>query len=444
MNSYPFSAFVVAGTSSNCGKTTLTLGLMAAFKARGMQVQPFKCGPDFIDPTLHSSICGRPSRNLDLRMCDSSFVQETFAKHSTKSDIAIIEGVMGMYDGGEASSASLAHHLCLPVILVVDVRSQAESVAAVVKGFESLQPDIMAGVIFNRVASERHKQLIAGSVSRYCHSEILGFFPRDLDFELPSRHLGLHMAEDQVLAADKIARLVSCIEEHIDLDRLQKLCATNVPAPAQPSRQKTKPHIRLAVARDKAFCFYYEDNFAILQEAGAELVWFSPLADQELPPDIDAIYLGGGYPELYARELSENSCMRQAIKKWSLDARPLYAECGGFMYLCAGIQTNDTFLAMCDVFPVAASMKKRLSRLGYRQAVLQKDSLWGPAGTVMRGHEFHYSDISTMPDSVERIYRINDDIKEGYQLRNTLGSYLHLHFGSSREAVSSFINFCKK
>ncbi|MCB2184142.1 MAG: cobyrinate a,c-diamide synthase [Desulfobulbaceae bacterium] len=442
------SACVVAGTQSNCGKTTLTLGLMAALRSRGMEVQPFKCGPDFIDPTLHSYVCGRPSRNLDLRMCDADFVRQCFLQQSRLADISIVEGVMGMYDGGEASSASLAARLSLPVILVVDVRSAAESIAAVVKGFESLQPGLIGGVIFNRVGSSRHEELIAASVRRHCGSSVLGFFPRDVDCDLPSRHLGLFMADDSVLDDRKLAGLAGRIEEYIDLDHILELAAfreyPRLTAESNICRDAQTVRVRIGVARDRAFCFYYEDNLDIFRQCGAELVFFSPLVDKKLPENIDAVYLGGGYPELYAKELSENFAMKKALYDWSVSGRALYAECGGFMYLCRDIHVENELFPMVGVFPVSAQMKKRLSQLGYRQARVMQSSFWGPGGTVLRGHEFHYSDIEEMPPSIERMYHLDNGRREGYRKDNTLGGYLHLHFGSSREAVLSFIDFCCK
>ena len=436
---------VVAGTHSGSGKTTVTLGLMAALARRGLSVQPFKCGPDFIDPTLHRLATGRCSRNLDLWMSGAPFVRDCFARHGATAEIAVVEGVMGCFDGGAASSAALAKALGLPLVLVVDVRSMAESVAALVRGFESLDPEVnLAGVILNRVGSPRHLELLAGALAEHCRAELLGTLPRDAAFTIPDRHLGLHMGEEAPIGPEALARLAETVAAHIDLDRLLRLSGT---APARPVPQDGHEpggeKIRIGVARDRAFCFYYEDNLDLLRAAGAELVEFSPLTDAALPEGLHGIYLGGGYPELYAAQLAANTSMRQAIRAWSETGRPLYAECGGFMYLSQGIvDLEGQNFAMAGVFPVQARMQKGRSSLGYREATVKGDTLFGPPGTVLRGHEFHYSFIDPMPEAVERIYRLADGREEGYRIRNTLGGYLHLHWGGTPEAAAHFVNKC--
>ncbi|PLX49096.1 MAG: cobyrinate a,c-diamide synthase [Desulfobulbaceae bacterium] len=435
------SSFLVAGTHSGCGKTTISLGLMAALSQMGYEVQPFKCGPDFIDPTLHAVVCGRSSRNLDLRMCGTDFVRRCFAGHPAQ--VRVVEGVMGLFDGAEASAAALARELAIPVVLVVDVRSAAESVAAVVKGFCELDRQLhVAGVILNRIGSPRHLELVETAVKEHCQVPILGYLPRDVEFAMPERHLGLHMGEEGVLDAGLVSHLAETILHYVDLGAL---LAASRHADLSKEGGERQPALaparkRLAVARDAAFCFYYEDNFELLRQAGVELVFFSPLHDSELPPDIDAIYLGGGYPELHGETLAANTALRRAIKEWSEAGRLLYAECGGFMYLCQGlVDQQGKRHAMAGVFPVQARMNKRLRRLGYREARLSADSLWGRAGDVLRGHEFHYSEIDAMPSEVARIYELADGRCEGYQLRNTLGGYLHLHFGGTPQAVTWFV-----
>ncbi|MDH5299660.1 MAG: cobyrinate a,c-diamide synthase, partial [Desulfobulbaceae bacterium] len=263
---------VVAGTHSGSGKTTVTLGLMAALRNQGQSVQPFKCGPDFIDPTLHRLATGRPSPNLDLWMSGEPFVRQCFARHAAAADIAVVEGVMGCFDGGVASSAALAKFLKLPMVLVVDVRSMAESVAAVVKGFESLDPELpVAGVILNRVGSPRHLELLAGALKNHCRAELLGYLPRDTEFTLPHRHLGLHMGEEAPLGEGALARLAQTVARHVDLDRLSQLAATARVAVAQTTAAlpTAGESVRIGVARDRAFCFYYQDNLDILRECGA-------------------------------------------------------------------------------------------------------------------------------------------------------------------------------
>jgi len=441
-------ALVVAGTHSGAGKTTVTLGLLAALRRRGLGVQPFKCGPDFIDPTLHRLVTGRVSYNLDPRMCGPDFVRDCFARHGAGADIAVVEGVMGLFDGGAGSSAALARLLGLPVLLVIDARAMAESAAAIVKGFEELDPQLrLAGVICNRVAGARHLDMLRQAIGQHCRAELLGGLTREADFVIAERHLGLHMGEEAPLSAAALERLAGEIAAGIDLDRLLALAATAAPQPGArpPALSATAPRIRLGVARDAAFCFYYEDNLALLAAAGAELVEFSPLSDSALPAGLDAIYLGGGYPELYAGQLADNQAMRHAIRGWSASGRPLYAECGGFMYLCAAVCDGDGHsFPMAGVFPVTARMGSGRAVLGYRELTLTADSLLGPAGSRLRGHEFHYSTIDPMPDEIERVYRLTDGRAEGYGVnRRTLGSYLHLHFGGSPETAGHIAGCCR-
>ncbi|MGV1098555.1 cobyrinate a,c-diamide synthase [Thiovibrio sp. JS02] len=441
-------AFLLAGTQSGSGKTTLTLGLLAALRNKGLKVQPFKCGPDFIDPTLHRLATGVLSRNLDLWMMGEEFSRQTFARHSSGVEISLIEGVMGMFDGGDSSSARLAKALQVPVVLVLDVRSMAESAAAVVKGFESLDPAVaVGGVILNRVASERHFSLLRQAIADHCRAELLGFLPRSLDFEIPSRHLGLRMGAEAPLGAEALARLAQTVAENIDLDRLVALAG---PAGGGAVKEEARRQVRarIGVARDAAFCFYYEENLELLESAGAELVFFSPGADRALPEGLDGLYLGGGYPELFCEELSDNRSMRESIRAFAASGRPIHAECGGFMYLCEEIvDLNGKSFPMAGVFPAKAAMQARRASLGYREVRLRKDGHFGPAGTVLRGHEFHYSAIGAMPKGIERLYAATGsgvEFTEGYRLGNTLGSYIHLHFGSAPEAARAFVNLCAK
>jgi cobyrinic acid a,c-diamide synthase len=449
------SAILIAGTSSGSGKTTITLGLLAALRNLGLAVQPFKCGPDFIDPGLHQLASGRVSRNLDLWMMGEARVRETFASawQSSGADIAVIEGVMGMFDGQRSSSAALAKALGVPVILILDVRSAAESVAAVLKGFEMLDPEVApVAVILNRVASPRHLELVSAAIRKYCRAEILGHLPQSLDFVMPARHLGLFTREEQPISPEALERLAATIQTQINLPRLLELAsgATGPAAELATVRQEYVPvQARIGVARDKAFCFYYEDNLDLLRAAGAELVFFSPLEDRCLPEGLDGLYLGGGYPELYARELSGNLEMREVVCEWAESGRPLYAECGGFMYLSEGIAGDDVgVLPMAGVFPVTAKMQKKRAGLGYREVRLEQDCFFGPAGTILRGHEFHYSVIDEMPAHIERLYAVHssvngDDSREGYRYNNVLGGYLHLHFGFNPQMVVEFVRACR-
>jgi len=441
------SSFIIAGTSSGSGKTTVALGLMAAFKARGVSVQPFKCGPDFIDPGLHRLVTSTISRNLDLWMCGEEFTRSCYEKHSRDCELAIIEGVMGMFDGGSSSSAALARTLGTGTILVLDVRSTAESAAAMVKGFEMLDPAVAPrGIILNRVASERHLQLVSDAIKTHCAAEILGHIPRTLEFAIPGRHLGLLTGEESPLSEKGITTLIRTINEYIDLDRILELFRTEkTDKNVSDENTKLSYQCRIGVARDRAFCFYYEDNFDLLRENGAELCFFSPLEDTSLPSDLDGLYLGGGYPELYGKELSANTAMLAEIKNFGEKNHPVYCECGGFMYLTEGIIDGDeTFFPMAGIFPVKARMQKTRASLGYRQIETIKESFFGPAGTILRGHEFHYSNIEPMPEEIERIYQVNNGHEEGYRHKNVLGGYMHLHFGFNPQMVSNFVARCAK
>jgi len=437
--------FVVAAPSSGSGKTTVTLALLAAFRKMGLTVQAFKCGPDFIDPTLHRVLTERPSRNLDIRMCGKDFVRSCYNMHVSGADVAVVEGVMGLFDGGGASTASLARILGLPVLLVMDAGKMAESAAAVVKGFEALDPEIcLLGVVLNNVGSARHMDLLAASIREYCATPIRGYVPRNADISLPERHLGLHMGQEGVLPPRLVQSLADAALQHVDIEAV--LSASSIVRPDSASPLLSDPprgNIRVAVARDDAFCFYYDDNLDLLRAKGAELVAFSPLWDEKLPGNIQALYLGGGYPELYASTLSRNVSMRTSTREWVRGGGITYAECGGFMYLCRAIEDTDgNQYPMADCFPARTIMKQGRAGLGYRSPILLKDSFFGPSGVRLHGHEFHYSTVEDMPAGVERIFVSAPDGLEGYRLQNTIGSYLHVHFGNTPDLIANLVHAC--
>lgn len=443
-------ALLIAGTHSGCGKTTVTLGVMAALARRGTTVAPFKCGPDFIDPSLHRMVTGRASRNLDVRMCGAEFVRRSFARHSLTRGCSVVEGVMGLFDGGEGSAAVLAKTLNLPVILTIDVRSAAESVAAVAHGFATLDPELpLAGVICNRVGSDKHQAMVAEAIRAHCSAPIIGFLPRREAISIPSRHLGLHMGEEHPLQGAGLDQLADLIATHLDLDLLLRIAGER--RDVDDSADQALPlaaggtPVRLGVARDAAFCFYYEDNLDLLREAGAELVFFSPLAEEALPPDLAGLYLGGGYPELHARRLSENAALREQIRAFAVAGRPVYAECGGFMYLCQSIRDHEGHIApMVGLYPFQARMQTRLRSLGYRRPTVERDCLLASAGATLHGHEFHYSTIDDDGSGVNAAYRLEDGRPEGYIIDNTLAGYIHLHWGRTPEAAARFVQACRQ
>ncbi len=440
----------MAGVSSGCGKTTVALGIMAALRQRGNFVQPFKCGPDFIDTTLHTMVTGNTSWNLDVRMCGKTYVRNLFGQEATTEGINVIEGVMGLFDGGEASAASLAALLSVPVVLVVDASSAAESIAAIIRGFEEMisTEKGISGVVLNKVASPRHVELIKGAVSRYCCTRIIGAIPRERAIEIPSRHLGLFMGEEKPLK--DLSSLSDIICQHLDMDILVKISKDcKGPGQCPPAFSSSQDNgvkganVQIGIARDQAFCFYYEDNLRIFESAGASLVPFSPLKDEGLPRGISGLYLGGGYPELFAEQLSENKRLRQEIKDLSWTGMPIFAECGGFMYLCRSItDIKGQDYDMAGVFPADARMQKRLASLGYRDITIDSPCPLGGPGDRLHGHEFHYS-VANFNGPVEKIFSMNHRGKEGYRIKNTIAGYVHIHFGSTPQAPAQFVNTCQ-
>lgn len=452
------NGFLIAAPQSGSGKTTVSLAIMAALVRRGIPVAAFKCGPDFIDPGYHQLVTGRHSINLDGWMCDEEFVRKTFWAHLTSPAIAVIEGVMGLFDGigpssAEGSSAQIAVISGVPVVLVVNARGMAASAAALVRGFAGFDPRIrLAGVIFNNVGSVSHGNLLRTAMAENLpETPVLGCVPRDVELLIPSRHLGLVTADDNPLTDEFIGRLANMAESCLDLDRLAGLGFDSAqPADNERSVSGAEPPVRIAVASDPAFCFCYEDNLRLLREAGAEIVFFSPLFDRTLPAGIQGIYLPGGYPELYAGQLAANMGMLVAIRAAVAADMPVYAECGGFIYLTEGLDASEDQpeTGLAGVFPVRARMLPRRKALGYRQVELVTESVIGGKGATCRGHEFHYSEISAMPDEIERCYRVSrQDAElglEGYRVRNCLASYIHLHFGSNPEIAPAFADSCRR
>ena len=421
---------VIAGTHSGCGKTTIASGLMAALTERGLRVQPFKTGPDFIDPTHHTAICRRVSRNLDPFMMGEAGVQRTFASLSGGADIAVIEGAMGLFDGIDgtdiASTAHVARILRAPVILVVDASAASRSVHAVIQGFQNFDPRIrIAGIIFNRIATGKHRDMIAAEQ----FVPALGWIPRQRGSEVKSRHLGLVMAHE----SGAMGTFGQIIRESCDIDAILDV-ARNAPVLSAPPLTKTPEVTKRAVigvARDDAFCFYYQDNLDRLVRAGAEIRFFSPM--QDTLPEVDALYIGGGYPELHARELEDSRC-RHAIHDMADKGMPIYGECGGLMYLCRSVAIDREY-QMAGVLPASAEMAKTIQALGYVNGRYHgRPGLW--AGAVsLRGHEFHYSRVACDPDArfTIRLARGKgiQDGKDGLFEKNAIGTYTHAYFSDT-------------
>jgi len=443
------NAFLIAAPQSGSGKTTVSLAIMAALTRRAVPVVPFKCGPDFIDPGYHRAVTGAVSRNLDAWMCGDEFVRQTLQARLAAGTIAVIEGAMGLFDGFgfstmEGSSAQIAAITGAPVVLVLNARGMAASAAPLLNGFASFNSEVMiAGVIFNNVGSENHAMLLRDVVAKHCPTlRCFGCIPRDEAVAIPSRHLGLVTADDNPLPDGFVQHLADVAEKYLDLDRLMKLELPVFDKTVSTPHFAT-PATRIAVAADQAFCFCYDDNLRLLEEVGAEILPFSPLNDRKLPEGISGIYLPGGYPELFADALAANLTMKQDIQTAVLNGMPTYAECGGFIYLTEGMSEGTDFVG---IFPTRTKMLVKRKALGYREVRFLSDTVMGKAAVCCRGHEFHYSEITGMPESVERCYEVTRSAlfvaHEGYRINNCLGSYIHLHFGSHPELAVSFVNAC--
>ena len=445
-------AFMVAGTASGVGKTTVALALMAALRERGLCVQPFKCGPDFLDAGHHSAICARASRNMDTWMLDDSANRAIFTHASRDADAAIVEGMMGLYDGvsggGEVGSAAqIAKLLDLPVVLVLDAGKSARSIAAVVKGFESFDPEVrFAGIVLNRVGSEGHYRMLEMAIRSVTSTPLLGHLPTDPTLGIPERHLGLHTTEETTSAENRLAVFAQAGRQWLDLKPLLGLSWKNAMQESDgvPECVAGQARVRIGVARDKAFSFYYEDNFDRLRENGAEIIPFSQLADAKLPLNLDGLHLGGGYPELHAEALSRNASMHAGIRAFAETGKPIYAECGGMIYLGNALTGLDKrSYTMAGLLPLEFEMTPRLVQFGYVDVEFIEDCLLGERGTKVRGHSFHCSRMcggNAMPTAYRLKYSLSGQEQlEGYQYGNVLASYVHLHFRANPVLARSLV-----
>lgn len=444
--------FMVSGTESGVGKTTIALAIMAALRQRGLEVQPLKCGPDFLDTGHHTRMCGRAARNLDTWMLSDEANRSVMRNSASGADIVVAEGMMGLFDGKDGkseigSSAEIAKLLRLPVILVVDASKSARSVAALVLGFETFDSNLpLAGVILNRVAGEFHYEMLRDAIESSCKTEILGWLPLEPSITIPERHLGLHAAyeqsaESQAAISDKLAKLAN---QGLDFDKLLELeCELEFAPPTLIVAPRPHDVIRIGVPSDAAFSFYYEDNLDLLRAQDAEIVPFSPLSDSSLPLELDALYFGGGYPELYAEKLSSNHEMIKQVRAFAASGKPVYAECGGLVYLSESLNVDDRNFAMAGVLPLSIAMTDKLVQFGYSTVTLIEDCLLGCKGTVIRGHSFHYSQI-TSQDNIDKSYRVqyslsgNEEL-EGFRQENVLASYIHLHFRANPAVAETFV-----
>ena len=513
---------VIAGTQSGSGKTTLVTGLLAALKARGLRVQSYKVGPDYIDPGFHRLASGRPAHNLDTWLVGEERLPTLFAESFGEADIAVIEGVMGLYDGGRqgvSSTAEIAKLLDAPVLLAIDCKSMGASAAAIALGFRAYDPDVnIAGVLLNRLGSATHEEMIRTAMDGI-GMPVYGAVHRDDSLHLSERHLGL-TPTTEVAAAETVKKMGKAALAQVAVAKIVELAkstgALKLPPPsprgggprsgggggegtavrnAENSRRRecqstffdenlavsshdlpsppsqsrcarqlprkgslSECSLRIAVAQDAAFSFYYPTSLAVLERLGAELVPFSPLDDETLPDGIAGVLLGGGFPEMFAEKLAANTSMRASIRAAAEQGLPIYAECGGYMYLMTELVDFDGRAhAMCGVFPGRAVMTKRLQMVGYVTARMETDTVLGPAGTELRGHEFHFSQEEATDAAAEKAtsdalarpftftkLRNGATYGAGQVFKNVLGSYLHIHFAGCPGAAERFVEACAR
>jgi cobyrinic acid a,c-diamide synthase len=447
---------MIAGTNSGVGKTTVTLGIMSALVKKGMMVQGFKSGPDYIDPSHHNRVTGNASRNLDTWIMGNGICQELFERSAIKADISVIEGVMGLYDGSIdstdlGSSAHLAKVLKAPVILVINAKGMAQSAGAMVLGYKEYDKDInLAGVIVNNVASQNHYDYIKKSIEETCSIPVLGYLQRNKEVTIPERHLGLIPSAENKSPSILYEILGKMVLETIDIDELLKVArsADDFPNYKKTIFQKNNRNfdVQIALAKDEAFCFYYQDDIELFESLGAKIRYFSPLADKRIPDDVDAIFIGGGFPELYAERLMMNKSMRNAILDAASQGTVIYGECGGMMYLLEKIiDTEGRPSKMCGVLEGTSRMENKRQGLGYVSVNALCDNPLCKKGDTFRAHEFHWSRLSDIPE--ETVYAYEKRKSNGkrcgldgiYSKDNIIASYTHVHFSSNPELARNLL-----
>ncbi len=448
---------VVAGVRSGVGKTTIATGIMGALTRRGYAVQPFKAGPDYIDPSYHQLACGVPSRNLDTWLLPHPTVLELYDKASARRQISVVEGVMGLFDGHssldeEGSTAQLAKLIGSPVILVADASKVARSVAAEVLGYQQFDPALnVAGVILNGVGSPAHLEFCKPQIEATTGLPVLGYLPRRAEFEQPERHLGLIPTVEGTVARQWYDALIAQVEETIDVGRIAELagtCAPPSPSADAPQVYPSEPQSKravIAVAQDKAFNFYYQDSLDLLEAWGAEIVPFSPMEDASLPEGAGGVYLGGGFPEMFAAELSANRPMLDSIRRASEQGVPIYGECGGLMYLGRSLTGFDEVpYPMAGLIPAVSAMSQSRLSLGYREVEARADGPLLASGQRVRGHEFHWSTLEQPPQDDESAYRVVNQggRPDGFRAGSVWATYVHVHLGSAPGLALRFVETC--
>ncbi|WP_296858187.1 Ni-sirohydrochlorin a,c-diamide synthase [uncultured Methanobrevibacter sp.] len=426
---------ILAGTGSAVGKTTIATGIMKALSEK-YNVQPFKVGPDYIDPSYHTLATKNTSRNLDSFFMKEGQIRDSYLKGMENKDIAVIEGVRGLYEGIDSindigSTASVAKALKAPVILIINARSLVKSAAALVLGFKTLDPEInIAGVILNKVKNKAHYEKTKRSIEEITKTEVIGGIIRDDDISIEQRHLGLVPARERENSLKFIDIWSKTIQESIDLDRLIEIAksAPKIKSDLIPIWNKfNKQHVKIGVAYDEVFNFYYKENIESIEANNAKIEYFSPLNDENLP-DVDGIYIGGGYPELFSKQLSENKSMLKDIKNFHLAKRPIFAECGGLMYLMNSIHDDK----VVNIYPYKAVLTDRVQALKYTIAEVQQDNIISKKGEIFHGHEFHYSKVIVDDLKNKLAFKITRgkgsfENQDGFIENNTLASYVHTH-----------------
>ena len=444
---------VIAAPMSGSGKTTVVTGLLAALRAQGIKAQSYKIGPDYIDPGYHSLASGRPTHNLDTWLVPKERLADIFMSTMADADVAVIEGVMGLYDGGKngvSSTAEIAKLLQAPVLLVVNAKSMGESAAALVLGFKQYDPEVnIAGAILNRLGSDTHRTMIEEALEKL-GIPVFGAIKRNDAMVMPERHLGLVPVEENAKERETVNSIGKVVGASVDLDRIVSLAKSAPPLEERCGFSgASKPKVRIAVARDEAFSFYYPESLAVLRQKGADIVFFSPLKDDVLP-EADGLILGGGFPEMFAEKLYKNDSMRRSIREAAQKGMPIYAECGGFMYLMRRMTDFEgNAFPMLGVIPGEVEMNRKLQTVGYVSAEMLENTVLGPKGTTLQGHEFHFSS-ECEPKAGEdypraftfRKSRNPKPYAAGYAKGNILGSYLHLHFAGAESAAESFVEAC--
>lgn len=456
MSQFNIPRIVIAGTHSGVGKTTIVTGLLAALKHQGLSVQSYKVGPDYIDPGYHQLASGKLAHNLDTWLVPDDKVVPIFAKTAAGNDMVIVEGVMGLYDGGRqgvSSTAAIAKLLNAPVVLVIDAKSMGESAAAIALGYKMYDQDVnLVGVIINRLGSQSHQQMVTEALERI-GIPVLGCMYRNEALSMPERHLGLTPVTEHN-AHDRIADLCAQISKQIDLEKIIRI-GRNAPALCMSTESlnalPSEPIVRIGVAQDEAFSFYYPESLDILLKMGAEIVPFSPINDKELPL-VDGLVFGGGFPEMFVDKLADNISMRQSIARACKAGMPIYAECGGFMYLTQKIVDFDgKEYEMVGAIPASCSMQSKLQTVGYVEATALTDNVVCLAGDRIRGHEFHFSlmnqqeGAAAFPWAFEfKKVRTGAVYPGGYAHGNLLASYLHMHFAGHEKGAENFIKKCSE